>query len=90
MSNISLTKKRLNEIVKEEVQKYLLEEADQKDEIRMLLDKAMVQMEDHSELIQDAAVILSAQDLDPRSLQSVLKAQADYVRELRKLKESLR
>ena len=91
MSNISISKKRLQEIIKEEVQKALLEEADQKDEIRELLEKAILQIENgHVELLQDAALILSSQDVNPETLQSILKAQANYVRELKKLQETLR
>lgn len=90
MSNITLSMKRLNKIVKEEVKRHLLEEADQKDDIRELLDAAIKQMDEHGELIRDAALVTNSGEINPETLQRILKFQTNYVEELKKLQELLR
>ena len=86
-----MSKGRLKSIIKEEVQKYLQEQDGQKEEIRELLQRAIMQIEEgHVELIQDAALVLSNKDVNPKALERILKVQAQYIEELKQLQEALR
>lgn len=90
MSNITVSRKRLAKIVKEEVKKHLLEEAEQQDAVRQMYDRAISQMEEHAELVRDTVLVTTGDDINPQQLQAVMKLQRQYIEELKKIKDGLR